>query len=184
MDGQARAGWAQLLLGLFLLALGCALLYSLIAVWPAAQAAVAEPDDAAARSFTWFGGSFSPSAETAVLLLVVVAGALGSSIHALASFADHVGNRTFDPAWSWWYVLRVVIGAALAVIAYLAARALLVAGADLGDVMSPAGIAALAGLAGLCARQATDWLRGLVDLALASVDRFVLSRLRKLRDRL
>ncbi len=130
-------------LGLFLLALGCVLLYSLSALWPATQAAVSEgmPPSAAARTVHWFGGAYTPSSETAMLLLVILSGALGSSLPAIVSFADQAGNRTLREHWAWWCLARVLVGAALAVLVYLVVRGLLFKRNELSGVENAAGIA-------------------------------------------
>jgi len=88
-----------------------------------------------------------------------VAGALGSYIHLTTSFTDYLGNRQFVSSWKWWYVLRPFIGSALAVIVYCAVRGGLISGgAGAGD-LSPYGVTALAGLAGMFSKQATDKLK-------------------------
>jgi MYXO-CTERM domain-containing protein len=72
---------------------------------------------------------------------------------------DYVGNRKFVKSWTWWYLLRPFIGVALALLVYFAIRGGLISGSTGADSLSPYGIAALAGLAGLFSRQATDKLR-------------------------
>jgi hypothetical protein len=93
-----------------------------------------------------------------VLLLVVVAGALGACLEAIVSFADRVGNRTLEPGWLRRSLKRVAAGAAVAAAVYLVLRLLLFSGAD----VNAAGVAALSGLAGLCTRQATARVIALV----------------------
>jgi len=178
--------WVQMPLGLLLLALGCVLLYSLTALWPATQAAVSEgmPPSGPAGPVDWFGGTYTPSSETDMLLLVILTGALGSYLHAIVSFADHAGNMTLREHWVWWYLARVLVGASLAVLVYLVIRGLLFESNELSGVGNAAGIAAMSGLAGLCARQATDWLRALVDVALRGAGHFVHRLVTNLRDRL
>jgi hypothetical protein len=92
------------------------------------------------------------------LMIVMVAGALGSFIHTATSFGDFVGNNKLSTNWLWWYILRPFIGTALAAIFYLVIR---------GGFMSPGtdassinlyGIVALAGLVGMFSKQATDKL--------------------------
>jgi hypothetical protein len=96
------------------------------------------------------------SLDERLILLVIVAGALGSFIHSATSFSDYVGNRKFVSSWAWWYVLRSFVGIALALVLYFVVRAgFVTAGAD---AMSPFGVATLAALAGLFSKQATDKL--------------------------
>jgi hypothetical protein len=131
-------------------ALGCTLLYTLVALWPAAQAA-GLPTAGAATPVHWFGLSWAPSGGTAVLLLVVSAGASGACLEAIVSFADRAGNRTLERGWLRQSLMRVAAGASVAAVVYLVLHLALFAGAD----VNPAGVAALSGLAGLCTRQAT-----------------------------
>jgi hypothetical protein len=99
--------------------------------------------------------------DAALLVLVVITGAFGSYVHAATSFADYVGNRRLATSWMWWYLLRIFIGVALAVIFYLAIRGgFLAAQADAASV-NPYGIAALAGLVGMFSKHATDKLEEL-----------------------
>jgi len=101
--------------------------------------------------------------STQLLLLVIIIGALGSSVHAATSFASFVGNRTIVKSWYWWYILRPFIGMALALVFYFVVRGgFLSVGAD-SSAINLYGIAALAGLVGMFSKQATDKLRELFD---------------------
>lgn len=105
-----------------------------------------------------------PIGDDARLLLIVLAtGALGSCVHAATSFASYVGNRRLVLSWAWWYLLRPFIGGALALIFYFVLRGGLLATAASASDMSPFGIAAMAGLAGMFSKQATDKLREVFD---------------------
>lgn len=97
--------------------------------------------------------------ERRYLLLVAVAGALGSYIHLATSFTEYVGNRAFRWSWALWYLLRPFIGMALAVILYFAIRGGLITGTGATETLNLYGVAALAGLAGMFSKQATDKLR-------------------------
>lgn len=129
--------------GIYLIILNLALLYVLVKIWPGRIPPVAE----------------DMPAETRYLLIVVVAGALGSYIHLATSFADYVGNRRLVGSWGWWYVLRPFIGTALAVIVYFVVRGGLITGSSGAGSLSPYGVAAIAGLSGMFSKQATDKLR-------------------------
>jgi hypothetical protein len=150
-----------LLLGALLLVLGAALVYALAAIWPAVDAATAKhPGN---KKISLFGLSYTASPSTALILLVVLASAIGSYVHAATSFADYVGNRRFASSWAWWYVLRVFVGVALAVLFYFAVRGGFFGADTPNNVINPYGIGALAGLVGLFSKQATDKLRELFD---------------------
>jgi hypothetical protein len=108
--------------------------------------------------------------ETRYLCLVAIAGALGVYIHLDILFLDYLGNRRFYSSWKWWYGLRPFIGSSLAIIVYFAARGGLVAGTNGAATLSPYGIAAMNGLAGLFSKQATDKLREVFDTLFKPTD--------------
>ena len=102
--------------------------------------------------------------EERLILLVVVAGALGSYIHTATSYADFRGNRQFEPSWMLWYLLRPFIGTALALVVYFAIRggmlSIILNGSEANDAtkINPFGIAAIASLTGMFSKQAADKL--------------------------
>ena len=102
--------------------------------------------------------------ERLYLMIVVLSGALGGYAHLSITFSYFVGQGKLDRAWAWWYFLRPFIGIAMAVILYFIVRGGLLAGAGepaATSVLSPYGVGALAGLAGLFSKLATDKLRQL-----------------------
>jgi hypothetical protein len=105
--------------------------------------------------------TFYPSYETRLLVLVLVAGSLGSSIHAVTSFVAYVGNRELYVSWIWWYLLRPFIGMALAALFYLVVRGGFFSTSSQPGSVNPYGIAALAGLVGMFSKQATEKLNEL-----------------------
>jgi hypothetical protein len=142
--------------GIYLIVLNLALLYILLRIWPETTAS-----PPAAKVALGGGLEFEVPLEIRYLLIVVVAGALGSYIHLATSFADYVGNRQLIWSWGWWYALRPFIGMALALLIYFLIRGGLVLPSGNGNVaaLSPYGIAAIAGMAGMFSKQATDKLR-------------------------
>ncbi len=177
--------WAWLL-GIVLTGLGFVTLYMLIAMWPAVVHATvttasagtgstgatgASGSAAAAAAATsptdvsWFGWTVSLTTDVALLVLVVLAAALGAFVHGATSFATYAGNRELRPSWIWWYLLRVLIGSALALVFYFAFRGgFLSATSDSGSI-NPYGVAALSGLVGLFSKQATDKLEEVFETA-------------------
>jgi hypothetical protein len=143
-------------IGLVLLAIGLA--YLVACVWPASFG----PDTAGSKpvtiAFIGTTGTLATTADVQLLMLVMVAGALGSFLHTATSFADFVGNEKLARSWLWWYLLKPFVGMGLAVIFYLVIRGgFLSAGTEAGKV-NIYGIAALAGLTGMFSKQATDKL--------------------------
>lgn len=102
--------------------------------------------------------------EERLLLLVIVAGALGSYIHSATSYADYRGNRQFYPSWTLWYLLRPLVGVCLAMVVYFGVRGglllLVVNGSEATEArnINPFGVAAVAGLTGMFSKQAADKL--------------------------
>lgn len=105
--------------------------------------------------------------EERLILLVVVAGALGSYIHSATSYSDYRGNRQFGPSWLLWYLLRPLVGVCLALIVYFAMRggllSVVLGGSAAADAakaenINPFGIAAISGLTGMFSKQAADKL--------------------------
>jgi hypothetical protein len=163
--------WRQVLLGVFYLLLPILLIYLVFKIFPPYPWPVDKPDvpDAAPAlkayvPITFLRGTISvwTSLEERLLLLVIVAGALGSYVHAATSFADYLGNRKFTSSWTWWYVLRPFIGVVLALVIYFAIRGgfllLVTNGATEAKDINPFGIGALAALTGMFSKQATDKL--------------------------
>jgi hypothetical protein len=152
------------------LAFGISLIASLVNLWPIVESTAAS----AAAKGTGTGGG-APSRQTvhilfaiatvkvtpgtALLLVVVIAGALGSVIHTATSFSDFVGNRRMFTSWVAWYVLRPLIGSSLALLTYFALRGGFLNGNGESSNVNPYGITALGGFAGLFSKQATDKLR-------------------------
>ncbi len=150
--------------GIALLVVGVALFATLIELWPVVdrgEASVSQ-EIRATLLLGLYKGAFQLS--TALILLSIVAGALGAYIHAATSFVSFVGNRTFKTSWLWWYGLRLPIGSALAVVLYFTFRGGLLPGYDATDEISPYGVAALSAFAGLFSKQATDKLKEIFDV--------------------
>lgn len=101
--------------------------------------------------------------DAAILILVMLAGALGSFIHAATSFGDFVGNKRLTTNWLWWYILKPFVGTALAVIFYLAIQGGFLSGPNQADNINLYGITALAGMVGMFSKQATDKLSEVFD---------------------
>jgi hypothetical protein len=97
-----------------------------------------------------------------LILLVAWVGALGGLTHAMGSFGTYVGNRELKPSWLWWYGLKPVLSAAVAVLVFLVFRAGLAPdlGLATGDCLKVAGFA---GLVGLFAEPATVKLKDIFD---------------------
>jgi hypothetical protein len=134
------------------------LIYLVVTLWPTG------PADAAGNvTIRMFGTSFSLSAEVRMICLVATVAGLGSTVHMATSFADFAGARRLYRSWVWWYMLRVFIGASLALVFYFVIRGGVLSVGTSASELNTYGVAAVAGLVGMFSKQATDKLRELFD---------------------
>lgn len=165
LPGQAAcsANSAQTqLLGIGLLALALLLAYLFLMLWPSGLSTDTKGDDGAPICLAT-RLCFIATVDVRLLMIVMVAGALGSFIHTATSFGDFVGNNKLSSNWIWWHILRPFIGTVLAAIFYLVIRGgFLSSGSQAGD-LNLYGIVALAGMVGMFSKQATDKLGEVFD---------------------
>ncbi|MFJ3050728.1 hypothetical protein [Pseudomonas nitroreducens] len=106
-----------------------------------------------------------PGPDARLLVMVMVAGALGSFVHVAKSFGDFVGNDRFMVSWIWWYLLKPCIGMALALVLYLIVRAVFLSvnlASDSASVNLYA-VLAMSGLVGMASKQGTDKFAEVLD---------------------
>jgi hypothetical protein len=105
--------------------------------------------------------------EFDLLLLVLLAGALGAFLHTAQSYSDYVGNRTLKRSWAWWYSLRPFIGAGLALVFYAAVRggvlAITTGSNAKASELNPFGVVSVAAMVGMFSKAATTKLGELFD---------------------
>ena len=113
----------------------------------------------------FFWGRFEPAIylETRLLLLVMLAGALGSVMHSLRSLYWYTGNRKMIWSWVAFYVLLPITGALLSTIFYFVVRGGFFSSQASFDTTSPFGFAALSALVGLFSPQATLKLKEVAE---------------------
>jgi hypothetical protein len=133
------------------------LLYHLWAVWPPSTG-----ERPTGKTVNYFGvWEVNVSSETALFVIVAVAGALGGLIHSLRSLVTYVGYRRL--LWSWvpFYLTLPIIGSLGGTVFYIVFRAGLFSPSTSADEASPFGFAAVALLVGLFSQQALEKLREL-----------------------
>lgn len=117
------------------------------------------------EKISFFAGRFQPYiyAETRLLLIVMLAGCLGSLMHSLRSLYWYTGNR--EMVWSWvaFYMLLPFTGAILATIFYFVVRGGFFSPQASFEQTSPFGFAALSALVGLFSPQATLKLKEVAE---------------------
>jgi hypothetical protein len=100
--------------------------------------------------------------QQAVMLMVMLLGALGGLIHLASSLTMYVGNRDLKRSWIIYYLLAPLQGAALAPLLYLLLKSAVLspqyAGGAGTENLNLTAIYAFAGLTGLFAKQAIEKL--------------------------
>ncbi|UCH92746.1 MAG: hypothetical protein JSV88_20955 [Candidatus Aminicenantes bacterium] len=150
--------WIKLmLLGFFLLIIPFILVFFIIDFWPI-------KDTSNAWTTSTMILNFQLSFPLRMLLLVLLAGALGSYIHVATSFSYHIAKRDYEPHWYWWYWMRLPIGAALALMFIMIIEGgifITTTGTNHANPVTTIGIAALIGL---FSRHALEKLRDIFDV--------------------
>ncbi len=101
-----------------------------------------------------------------MMLLAMVMGGLGGSVHTATSYIVFVGNRELEKSWIWWYVLWPFIAMTLAVIVYFVIRAGFLTFGSTPTELNPYGIAAISALTGMFTKRTTEKLREIMELIL------------------
>ena len=182
--GQRTAVYraAITLLGVGLLVVAAALADAVWGIWPAveevaARGAVSDRQPIAGPltdvDIFLLNSNLDLSEGQAYILLIVIFGVAGAFIHTATSFATYVGNRQFKLSWIWWYLLRLIIGALVALVFLVAVLGGLVtisSNSATVDARSfnPYTIAALASLAGWFSKVAADKLEEIFEVILTS----------------
>jgi hypothetical protein len=149
----------------YLLLMAALLLYGLAVFWPVPiQPGGPLPPPSQPTFLFW---PIAPSNEVRYLLIVVLAGALGSLVHALRSLYWYVGNRQLIWSWAMMYFLLPFVGSSLGLILYFVVRGGFFSQQAAGGDINPFGFAALACMAGLFSNQAMEKLRQVATTLLA-----------------
>jgi len=114
-----------------------------------------------------FGRVRTITREVDLLLLVLLAGCLGSFLHTSQSFSAFVGNRRIKKSWAWWYAVNPFIGAALAFVFYAALRGGVMTATTATNVKSTDlnafGLVAIGCVVGMFSKAATQKLGEVFD---------------------
>lgn len=158
---QQALVWPHItLVTVYLVALGFILLSSLVAIWPAS---VDPSAPARAARVTFLGRSFLLSSEVRLMLIVTMAGALGSLVHGFRSLFWYVGNRAYAKSWTLMYLLIPFVGASLSLVFYFVFRGGLFSPQASVDATSPFGFAGISGLVGMFSNKAALKLQEVAD---------------------
>lgn len=173
--------WALIcVLGVGLVVVAVFLTQAIWTIWPAVEELanrgaiedyVDDPMPLQGLDFFFRETDLTVSAGQAYLLLIALFGALGSFVHTATSFTTYVGNKKFKLSWTWWYLLRLFIGAAVALLLLTVVLGGLMTvnsngtGVDT-EQFNPYMIGALSGLAGWFSKVAADKLEEIFEVIL------------------
>lgn len=118
-----------------------------------------------------FGYEFKVWDEVRLLWIVILAGALGSLIHAMRSVYWYVGNRNLVKSWLAKYLVMPFTGCALAVMFYFVIRGGFFSPQSDFSQTSPFGFAALSAMVGLFSEQAVLKLKQVAETILSPPER-------------
>jgi hypothetical protein len=138
-------------------ALSVLAMYTVWAFWPSEAGEAGKIALKKEVDFFWLQSEVSR--ETLFFVTVAVAGALGGMVHVLRSLVWYAGNRLLKWRWVPFYVMRPVLGAAMATLLYFLVRAGFFSPSSSTTEASPYGFAALAALSGLFSDHAAEKLR-------------------------
>jgi len=154
------------LITVYLILFSILLLYGVVQFWPPATPAGegAAPTSSLVTFLFW---RFSISDEVRMILIVALAGALGSLVHAFRSLYWYVGHRELKRSWLAKYILLPFVGTTLGLVFYFVLRSGLFSPQATVQETSPFGFAALASLVGMFSDQAAEKLREVAATLLA-----------------
>jgi hypothetical protein len=107
--------------------------------------------------------TFQVTDEVRMIILVLIAGALGSLVHGFRSLFWYVGNREFVRSWVLMYLLLPFIGSSLSVVFYFVLRGGLFSPNANSDAASPFGFIGISGLIGLFSNRAALKLQEIAE---------------------
>src|SRR5215470_1803378 len=134
-----------------------------------AQAGPACHGDADPLQVWLFWGLWKPWiwGETRLLIIVILAGAFGSLVHAIRSFYWYIGNRGLKWSWSVMYMLLPFSGGILAMLFYFVVRGGFFSAQSTIKDTSPFAFAAFSGLVGMFSSQAVEKLKQIAGTVFA-----------------
>lgn len=143
-----------ILLAAYLVLIAVALAYGIVQLWPPLDANGTQ----SVTTKLWFWTFTSPP-ETHLVLLIILAGALGTQAHVIRSFSWYLGSRKLKYCWIMRYFLMPFGGIALALAFYFVIRGgFLSAGTGVAD-LSPFAFVAMAVVVGMFTEEAFEKLK-------------------------
>ncbi len=140
------------------------LIFGLVRLWPEPAGDTSTTTASTVSVLFW---DISTSDEIRLLLIVAMAGALGSLVHAIRSVYWYVGHRKLVRSWLIMYVLLPFVGASLGLVFYLVIRGGFFSAEATTQQTSPFGFAAVGALVGMFSQQAILKLKAVAETLLA-----------------
>ncbi|UCE74087.1 MAG: hypothetical protein JSV56_13880 [Methanomassiliicoccales archaeon] len=157
--------WRERLpIGIYFFVMVFLIIYLMLKIWPPSGVL----GDQGEKSFFFDTVTIYLNSEITVIVLVILAGALGACIHFGTSFVYFVGRKELKKEFWWWYIQRPFIGGALALIFYFAFRGVLFSA--LPSDFNLYGVVAVAGLVGMFSKQAIAKLKKVFDELFVKVE--------------
>ena len=146
----------------YLVLLGIILFWGLVAFFPCEI--VSDPaTSTCSKSVGFMLWTFPVTNELRMIVLVFIAGALGSLVHGFRSLFWYVGNRAFVRSWILMYFLLPFVGSLLSLIFYFVIRGGLFSPNASVDATSPFGFIGVAGLVGMFSNRAALKLQEIAE---------------------
>ena len=156
-----RARW----LSIYTLVLFTSAILSLLSIWPGTTKELAMNDTSSRTISYLFLIHYVVGPEYILVATMVLAGFLGACVYSLYAIILHLSpeQNDFDKAWTGWYILRPMLGAGLALIAYVLLRGgLLSIGSNVSN-LNFLGFTGFSFMVGLFTEQTMHKLNDLAD---------------------
>jgi hypothetical protein len=153
-------------LATFLVLMVAVCLYGLVVLWPTPIPA-GESNENVPSPITVLVWTFNIYDEVRLLLIVSLAGTLGTLVHEIRSLYWYIGSRALVRSWVAKYLMQPFAGTALAVVFYLVIRGGFFSPQAGFKQTSPFGFAALAAMVGMFSEQAVLKLKDVAETVLA-----------------
>lgn len=154
------------MLAAFLILMVTLCLYGLVVLWPTPIPA-GPSNENVPSPITVLIWTFEIYDEVRLLLIVSLAGTLGTLVHEIRSLYWYIGSRALVRSWVAKYLMQPFAGTALAVVFYLVIRGGFFSPQAGFKQTSPFGFAALAAMVGMFSEQAVLKLKEVAETVLA-----------------
>lgn len=150
-----------LLTAVYLILLSILLVFAIVQCWPSPAATNGPTYPLSQAKFLFW--AFSISDEARLLLIIVLAGALGGQVRSLRSLTWYVGNKKLKRSWLPQYILTPFVGAILATVFYFIIRGAFFPASSTAQQTSVYGFAGLASIVGIASEPIALKLKQVTD---------------------